>query len=68
MSFDDILAAGSCVHCGEYAIEGTDNTLITDEGFAHTWCEKEYNDDIRTWSLEDAAIDAAREKEDKEEV
>jgi len=49
-------------------VEGADNARETDEGLAHTWCDDKYADgeiaDAFAWSMEDAAIEAAREKEE----
>jgi hypothetical protein len=62
------LAVSSCCYCGEYVVEGMDNARDTDEGLAHTWCDDKYNEEAKadafTWSLEDAAIEAARNKEE----
>ena len=61
------LAVSSCCYCGEYVVEGMDNARATDEGLAHTWCDDKYNEEAKAdafvWSLEDAAIEAAREEE-----
>jgi len=68
MSEDYDLAVSSCCYCGEYVVEGMDNARETYEGLAHTWCDDKYNEEAKAdafvWSLEDAAIEAAREKEE----
>jgi len=68
VSRDYDLAVSSCCYCGEYVVEGADNARETDEGLAHTWCDDKYADgeiaDAFAWSMEDAAIEAAREKEE----
>jgi hypothetical protein len=49
-------------------VEGADNARDTDEGLAHTWCDDKYNEEAKAdafaWSVEDAAIEAARNKEE----
>jgi hypothetical protein len=68
MSEDYDLAVSSCCYCGEYVVEGADNARETDEGLAHTWCDDKYSEEAKAdafvWAQEDAAIEAAREKEE----
>jgi len=68
MSGDYDLSVSDCVYCGEYVVEGADNARETDEGLAHTWCDDKYSEEAKAdafvWAQEDAAIEAAREKEE----
>ena len=67
MSGDYDLAVSSCCYCGEYVVEGADNARENDEGMVHTWCCDKSSEEAKAesfaWSLEDAAIEAAREEE-----
>jgi len=68
MSGDYDLAVSSCCYCGEYVVEGADNARENDEGMVHTWCFDKYSEEAKAeafaWSVEDAAIEAAREREE----